>query len=110
MGTIEEDTRSRREGMLAGDLYIAGDPKLAAASTSALDLMDAYNATSVRQGELRRLLLEQLLGSIGGDSEIRPPLYVDYGSHVTIGDRKSTGLNSSHVAIPYAVFGWKKKK
>jgi len=87
MGTTDDDPRSMRERMLAGDLYIADDPKLAAASTSALDLMDAYNATSVRQGELRRLLLEQLLGSIGGDSEIRPPLYVDYGSHVTIGAR-----------------------
>src|SRR5690625_6586976 len=30
------------------------------------------------------------------------------GFCVTIGDRKSTRLNSSHVAISYAVFCWKK--
>src|SRR5699024_12794824 len=29
---------------------------------------------------------------------------------VVAGDRKSTRLNSSHVSIPYAVFGFKKKK
>src|SRR5690625_8017994 len=105
MGTTEEDTRSMRERMLAGDLYIADDPELAAASTSALDLMDAYNATAVRQGELRRLLLEQLLGSIGGGPEIRPPLYVDYGSHVTIGARCFANLGFVGLAVPPITIG-----
>ncbi|MPV36068.1 sugar O-acetyltransferase [Georgenia subflava] len=76
-----------RERMLAGDLYIADDPELGEASTAALDLMDAYNATTVRQGPLRRRLLEELLGSIGEGTEIRPPFYVDYGSQITIGAR-----------------------
>ena len=47
------DTRTMRERMLAGDLYIADDPDLGEASTRALDLADAYNATTVRQGPLR---------------------------------------------------------
>ena len=49
--------------------------------------MAAYNATSARQRPLRRQLLEQLLGAIGEGTEIRPPLYVDYGTHITIGAR-----------------------
>ena len=76
-----------RERMLAGDLYIADDPELGAASTRALDLADAYNATTVRQGPLRRRLLEELLGSVGEGTEIRPPPYVDYGSHLRVGAR-----------------------
>lgn len=76
-----------RERMLAGALYIAEDPELAELSSRAFDLVAAYNATSVRQGPLRRRLLEELLGSIGEGTEIRPPLYVDYGSHVHIGAR-----------------------
>lgn len=76
-----------RERMLAGDLYIADDPELSEAASRALDLMAAYNATTVRQRPLRRLLLVELLGSIGESSEIRPPLYVDYGSNITIGAR-----------------------
>jgi maltose O-acetyltransferase len=76
-----------RERMLAGDLYIADDPELGELSSTALDLAAAYNATSVRQGPLRRRLLEELLGSIGEGTEIRPPLYVDYGSHIKIGAR-----------------------
>jgi maltose O-acetyltransferase len=76
-----------RDRMLAGDPYIADDPVLAEESATALDLMAAYNATSVRQRPLRRQLLETLLGAIGEDTEIRPPLYVDYGTHLTIGAR-----------------------
>jgi maltose O-acetyltransferase len=86
-GAGTEDTRSMRERMEAGDLYIADDPEIGEASARALDLMAAYNATSVRQGPLRRTLLEQLLGSIGEGTELRPPLHVDYGANISIGAR-----------------------
>jgi len=76
-----------RERMEAGDLYIADDPEITEAGARAQDLMAAYNATSVRQGPLRRALLEQLLGSVGESTELRPPLYVDYGANITIGAR-----------------------
>jgi maltose O-acetyltransferase len=76
-----------RERMEAGDLYIADDPEIAEAGARAQDLMGAYNATSVRQGPLRRALLGQLLGSIGEGTELRPPLYVDYGANITFGAR-----------------------
>ncbi|KYF69507.1 sugar O-acetyltransferase [Sorangium cellulosum] len=85
--TNPDDTRSMRERMLAGDPYIADDPEIAERSAAALDLAAAYNATSVRQRPLRRRLLEQLLGSVGEGTEIRPPFYVDYGAHITIGAR-----------------------
>ncbi|MGY1615443.1 sugar O-acetyltransferase [Geodermatophilus sp. SYSU D00691] len=83
----EDDPRTMRERMLAGDLYIADDPELAEAGARALDLAAAYNATTVRQDALRRQLLEELLGSIGEGTEIRPPFHVDYGSHIRIGAR-----------------------
>lgn len=86
-GKPGDDVRSMRERMLAGDLYIADDPELAELSSAALDLAAAYNATGARQPDLRRRLLERLLGSVGEATEIRPPLYVDYGSHMAIGAR-----------------------
>jgi len=82
-----DDDRTMRERMLAGDPYIADDPEIGEASAAALDLAAAYNATSARQRPLRRHLLEQLLGAVGEDTEIRPPLYVDYGSNLRIGAR-----------------------
>ncbi len=98
-----QDTRSMRERMLAGDLYIADDPEIAEHSSAAQDLMAAYNSTSVRQGGLRRRLLEELLGSIGEGTEIRPPLYVDYGAHLTIGAR--CFANFGLVALDVAAIG-----
>jgi len=82
-----DDDRTMRERMLAGDPYIADDPELAEESFVARDLMGAYNATSARQAPLRRMLLEQLLGAVGEDTELRSPLYVDYGSNLRIGAR-----------------------
>ncbi|MCF6743525.1 sugar O-acetyltransferase [Blastococcus sp. KM273128] len=83
----EGDCRTMRERMLAGDLYLADDPEIAEESARAIDLADAYNATSARQGPLRRQLLEQLLGAVGEGTEIRPPLRVDYGRNLRIGAR-----------------------
>jgi maltose O-acetyltransferase len=82
-----DDDRTMRERMLAGDPYIADDPEIGEAGAAALDLVAAYNATSARQRPLRRHLLEQLLGAVGEGTEIRPPLYVDYGSNLRIGAR-----------------------
>ena len=94
------ETTSMRERMLAGELYIADDPELAEGIARAQDLANTYNATSPRQTLLRRQLLEQLLGSIGEDTEIRPPFHVDYGTHITIGAR--TFANFGLVALDVA--------
>jgi maltose O-acetyltransferase len=83
----ENDTRSMRERMLAGDPYLADDPEIAEAIARTLDLTAAYNATSARATTRRRRLLEELLGAIGEGTEIRPPLFVDYGSNIRIGAR-----------------------
>jgi maltose O-acetyltransferase len=100
MAEPSEDTRSMRERMLAGDPYIADDPELEEESLAARDLVDAYNATTARQRPLRRMLLEQLLGSVGEGVEIRPPFYVDYGYQLRIGAR--TFANYGLVALDVA--------
>ncbi|MFP4149056.1 MAG: sugar O-acetyltransferase [Nitriliruptoraceae bacterium] len=78
-----------RERMLAGELYLADDPEIQAASAAAVALMTAYNATGAGAEEdaRRRALLEELLGAIGEDTVLRPPLFVDYGTQLRIGAR-----------------------
>jgi maltose O-acetyltransferase len=100
MTAPDADPRTMRERMLAGDLYLADDPEIAEDAARSHDLMAAYNATSSRQGPLRRQLLEALLGSVGEGTEFRPPLYVDYGSHLRIGAR--CFANSGLVALDVA--------
>ena len=74
-----------RERMLAGDWYLADDPELVQRNLRAMDLMEQYNATPMREGARRRAVLAQLLGAVGQEVEIRPPLRVDYGSGISIG-------------------------
>ena len=81
-----QDGRSNKERMLAGDLYIT-DAEILQDQVRSQDLMVAYNAAAPGDAPLRRQLLEELLGSIGEETEIRPPFYVDYGSRITIGAR-----------------------
>lgn len=89
-----------RDRMLAGDLYLADDPDLREAMLRAMDLMDAFNATSARNPDEQRRLLTELLGAIGEDTYLRPPLRVDYGSHIRIGAR--TFANFGLVALEVA--------
>lgn len=94
------DSRSMRERMEAGEPYIADDPEIAEESYAARDLMAAYNATTGRQGPLRRALLEELLGEVGEGVELREPLYVDFGRNIVIGPRTfaNYGLTALDVA------------
>ena len=78
---------SPRERMLAGEPYVAADPELVAMHRRAMGLQERFNATSVDEQDERRRLLEDLLGGIGPDTAIRPPLFVDYGVHLSLGAR-----------------------
>jgi maltose O-acetyltransferase len=70
---LTDDHRSQRERMLAGDLYRADDSELSEASLRARALQDRFNQLPAADRAGRRAILEELLGAIGADTEIRPP-------------------------------------
>ena len=94
------NTRSMRERMLAGELYIADDPELARDSQRAMALTHQLNTADPNDHALRRELLTTLLGAFGEDSEIRPPFRCDYGYQTSVGARTfaNFGLISLDVA------------
>jgi maltose O-acetyltransferase len=96
----QPDARTQRERMLAGDLYIADDPQLAEDYRRAMRLMEEFNRSPADALQERRRILGDLLGAIGPDTEIRPPLYVDYGYQIRIGARSfvNFGLTALDVA------------
>lgn len=71
--------------MLAGEPYIADDPELVADMRRAAGLVARFNAIAEDDDAARAELLDELLGGIGEDSVIRPPVRFDYGVHTTIG-------------------------
>lgn len=79
--------------MLAGDPYVADDPELAALSSRARRLQDEYHRASVSEDPGARGILVDLLGEVGAEVEVRPPLFVDYGEHLRIGSRTFVNYN-----------------
>ncbi|MEU0781227.1 sugar O-acetyltransferase [Streptomyces sp. NPDC006173] len=90
-----DDPRSNLERMLAGDLYIADDPEIAKRQQRAMRLTARYQAAYLEDAVGSRPILAELLGSVGEDVDLRPPLYVDYGSvaRITVGEDCQLGPN-----------------
>jgi len=80
------DTRTQRERMLAGDLYVA-DEQLAVEGRYAMALAARFNAVAAQDPAEGQRLLRELLGAIGEESVVRAPLFVDYGKYIRIGAR-----------------------
>lgn len=94
------DGRTMRERMLAGDLYIADGPQLAADSQRAAQLTQKFNNSDPTQPTIGNAVLRELLGSIGEGTEVRPPLLCDYGYQIHIGAR--TFINYGAVLLDVA--------
>ncbi|HWB00350.1 MAG TPA: sugar O-acetyltransferase [Pirellulales bacterium] len=84
---------SEREKMLAGELYDPLDAELAEARRRARDLCQMLNNSRDEQQDMRRKLLEQLLGAGGATAWIQPPLYCDYGANIFLGERVFFNFN-----------------
>jgi maltose O-acetyltransferase len=73
--------------MLAGELYDASDPELAAERARARELLARFNARP------HRALLDELFASVGQDATIEPPFHCDYGFNISVGDRFYANVN-----------------
>lgn len=95
-----DDRRTERARMLAGDPYVDGDPENARLETRARRLRDTYERAFVENDPRAAVILADLLPLMGADVVIRPPLFVEYGDRVRIGD--GTFVNYGLVALDVA--------
>jgi maltose O-acetyltransferase len=79
------DERSEKEKMLAGELYRAVGPELAADSLRADRLLRAFNVTAADETARRLAILNELLGGLGEGAAVRPPFRCDYGYNIRLG-------------------------
>lgn len=87
------DPRTNRERMLAGDLYIADDPENERLAQRGVQLTAAYLDAYREDPVAARPILADLLGSLGTDAHLKPPLFVDYGENIEIGARTFVNYN-----------------
>ncbi|MFE9809020.1 sugar O-acetyltransferase [Streptomyces sp. NPDC005548] len=100
-----DDPRSNLERMLAGDLYIADDPEIAKRQQRAMRLAARYQAAYLEDAVGSRPILAELLDAVGEDVDLRPPLYVDYGSNITIGARTFVNYNLTALDVARITIG-----
>jgi maltose O-acetyltransferase len=99
------DDRTNRERMLAGDWYVADDPESWQQFKRAVRLQTRYTAAYVEDPDAARPILEALLGHLGEEAHVRPPLYVDYGSYITVGARTFINYNLTALDVAPIVIG-----
>ena len=96
---FRDDERTPSQRMADGDFYVADDV-LAAHTKRAVRLLSLYEQAHPTDPDIARYLLAQVIGSVGEGVDIRPPLRVDYGHNITIGDGSwvNFGLTALDVA------------
>lgn len=94
------DPRTNRERMLAGELYIADDPTSGEIARRAVRLLEEYRLRFTAGDPDARSTLAQVIGTLGEQVEIKPPLFVDYGENIHIGAR--TFINYHLTALDVA--------
>lgn len=80
------DTRTEKEKMLAGDLYVATDPQLTSDRENARRLTRLFNQTEETEYVRRVELLKQLFGSTGDSLYVEPTFRCDYGYNIHVGN------------------------
>lgn len=82
------DETSEYEKMINGDLYNSLTADLLSRRGRAKRICQKYNSEAGYSEDLehRAQVLRQLFGKLGSSSIIEPPLRVDYGENIEIGD------------------------
>ncbi|MFJ3408395.1 sugar O-acetyltransferase [Promicromonospora sp. NPDC090134] len=100
------DPRTHHERMLAGDLYVGGqDPESVRLAQRGLALADAYHRAVVADDDGARAILDDLLGTLGEDAFIKPPLFVDYGGNIHVGPRTFANYNLTALDVATITIG-----
>lgn len=98
LATALADERSEYDKMVAGDWYrYRFGPELADLTTSTQRTCRRITALYDEDRAAAHAMLTELLGSVGEGVDFRPPLYLDYGHRLHVGDR--TFLNADLLAL-----------
>ena len=89
---------TENEKRLAGEIYDPMDEEVQALQTANLAIMDAFNGTTSQEGEKRKSLLKDMLGSCGEGCWIEPPFRANWGgSNIHFGSKVYANFNLTAV-------------
>ena len=88
---------SEKGKMLAGHLYNAGDPELAAMRLEARQKMHLFNNAEEREKQTK--ILKTLLGETGENITMEPRFVCDYGSNIYVGENFYANYNCTMLDV-----------
>ncbi|MDD7541480.1 MAG: sugar O-acetyltransferase [Mobiluncus porci] len=97
---MEQDNPTMYERMRAGELYKFAGPEFERLGAESAKHMVHYNTLTTAPREEVDAALQEMFGKVGPGVTIRPPLYIDYGIHTTIGE--GTFMNFGCVLLDVA--------
>ena len=93
------------EQMLAGELYFAPNIFPENGSLAGKKLAQQINQEPVENKEEIRRLERKLFGKTGESFFVTPPLYVDYGRHVELGENFYANMDCVFLDVNKIIFG-----
>jgi maltose O-acetyltransferase len=91
--------------MRSGERYLGDDPVLVADRERAYRLTRQLNTLPSGEDAARRAVLDRLLGTLGDAAALVPPLRVDYGYNVHLGDRSFVNFDAVMLDVAPIVIG-----
>ena len=101
---FRDDQRTPVQRMRDGDYYVADD-ELSALTRRAVRLLALYEQAHPTDPDIAHYLLSQVLGRVGEGVDIRPPLRVDYGYNISIGEGSWVNYGLTVLDVAQVVIG-----
>ena len=86
-------TKTPKQKMLAGELYVPGGEELKADELANKAWMANYNAVPDRPAPERLALLKAQFGAVGEGCVVRPPFFCDFGYNIRLGSNVFMNFN-----------------
>ena len=96
--------KTEYQKMLAGELYDASDEQLTTMRIQVRAWMQEYNQSGYDKQQ-REIVLKKMLGKTGSNIDIQTPFYIDYGSHIEVGDNFFANFNCVFLDCNYIKMG-----
>lgn len=87
------DLKEVKERMRSGRLYYPTGEDLLQEQAKYMEILYDFNQTRPCEGEKRALLLEKLLGGVGKNCYVEPPLHANWGCNTYMGDEVYANFN-----------------
>ena len=80
------NSKTEKEKMLGGELYLAFETELFEERQAAINLVYAFNNLHPSKAEERKELIKKLFGTVGENFWVEQRFHCDYGYNIHIGD------------------------